>query len=61
MSSKGFNQHFIVKKTGPGQWNDPDMLVVGQVGWGSNHHLTKLTPEEQKLHITLWAMLHPPC
>ena len=31
----------------PGHWNDPDMLVVGHVGWSKNLHPTKLTPDEQ--------------
>ena len=44
----------------PGHWNDPDMLVVGQVGWGSNLHPTHLTPDEQYTHITLWCLLSAP-
>ena len=37
---------------GPGHWNDPDMLVVGYVGWGPKLHLTSLTPDEQYTHIS---------
>lgn len=44
---------------GPGQWNDPDMLVVGTVGWG-NPHPTRLTPNEQYTHISLWCLLSAP-
>lgn len=40
-----------------GHWNDPDMLVVGKVGWGSNLRETRLTPDEQYTHITLWTLL----
>lgn len=40
-----------------GHWNDPDMLVVGKVGWGSNLRETRLTPDEQYTHITLWTIL----
>lgn len=44
----------------PGHWNDPDMLVVGKVGWGPNLHPTKLTPNEQFSHISLWCLLSAP-
>ncbi len=36
------------------------MLVVGHVGWGPNLHLTRLTPDEQYLHISLWCLLSAP-
>ncbi len=45
--------------TAPGSWNDPDMLVIGYVGWG-NLHNTRLTPDEQYTHISLWSMLSAP-
>ncbi|MFO7936593.1 MAG: NPCBM/NEW2 domain-containing protein [Kiritimatiellia bacterium] len=44
---------------GPGGWNDPDMLVVGMVGWGDPHP-TRLTPNEQYTHISLWCLLNAP-
>ncbi len=47
------------KYAGPGHWNDPDMLVVGRVGWG-NPHPSHLTPNEQIMHITMWCMLSAP-
>ena len=47
------------KYAGPGHWNDPDMLVVGQVGWG-NPHPSRLTPNEQILHISMWCLLSSP-
>ena len=43
----------------PGNWNDPDMLVVGTVGWG-NPHKSKLKPNEQYLHISLWSLFSAP-
>ena len=43
----------------PGNWNDPDMLVVGNVGWG-NPHPSKLKPDEQYLHISLWSLFAAP-
>ena len=41
----------------PGHWNDPDMLIVGKVGWSSNLRDSRLTPDEQYTHITLWTLL----
>jgi alpha-galactosidase len=46
--------------SGPGHWNDPDMLVVGYVGWGPKLHPTSLTPDEQYTHISMWCMLSAP-
>jgi alpha-galactosidase len=43
----------------PGNWNDPDMLIVGMVGWG-NLHPTRLTPNEQYTHMSLWCLLCSP-
>jgi alpha-galactosidase len=45
--------------SGPGHWADSDMLVVGKVGWGSPHP-TKLTPDEQYTHISLWCLWSSP-
>jgi hypothetical protein len=60
MSEIGFNQVANSKYAGPGHWNDPDMLVVGWVGWGPNLHPTRLTPDEQYTHISLWSLLSAP-
>ncbi len=43
--------------SGPGHWNDPDMLVVGKVGWSDNLRDSRLTPDEQYTHISLWSLL----
>lgn len=59
MSGIGFGQNGREEYAGPGHWNDPDMLVVGKVGWG-NLHPTKLTPNEQYTHISLWCLLCSP-
>ena len=56
----GFNQIENAKYAGPGHWNDPDMLVLGWVGWGPNLHKTALTPDEQYTHVSLWALLSAP-
>lgn len=43
----------------PGNWNDADMLVVGTVGWG-NLHPSRLKPDEQYLHVSLWSLFSTP-
>jgi alpha-galactosidase len=60
MTSNGFSQNRWAPFAGPGHWNDPDMLVVGQVGWGPTLHATHLTPDEQYTHISLWCLLASP-
>lgn len=60
MASKGFGQGKWGPFAGPGHWNDPDMLVVGLVGWAGKLHFTQLTPDEQYTHISLWSLLSAP-
>jgi alpha-galactosidase len=60
MSGIGFSQAGHEKYAKPGNWNDPDMLVVGMVGWGPALHPTRLTPNEQYTHISLWCLLSSP-
>ena len=47
----------LAEYAAPGHWNDPDMLIVGKVGWSSNLRDSRLTPDEQYTHITLWTLL----
>ena len=60
MSSIGFHQQAEAPHARPGHFNDPDMLVVGKVGWGDDQHNTRLTPDEQYTHISLWCLLSSP-
>lgn len=60
MSGIGFRQDITSPYAKPGNWNDPDMLVVGKVGWGPSLHNTRLTPDEQYTHISLWCLLSAP-
>ena len=54
----GFEQQTeLYPYAGPGHWNDPDMLVVGKVGWGAHLRDSRLTPDEQYTHISLWSLL----
>ncbi len=59
MSGIGFKQDQAAPYAKPGNWNDPDMLIVGEVGWGKTHP-TRLTPDEQYTHISLWCLLSAP-
>lgn len=60
MSKIGFSQAGLEEYAGPGHWNDPDMLVVGYVGWSKNLRPTYLSPNEQYTHISLWSILNSP-
>jgi hypothetical protein len=60
MAGIGFEQDSLHPFAHPGHWNDPDMLVVGQLGWGDQLRTSRLTPNEQYTHITLWSMLSAP-
>lgn len=44
----------------PGHWNDLDMMIVGQVGWNDNLRKTRLTWDEQYMHVSFWAMQASP-
>jgi hypothetical protein len=56
----GFAQAPHAAFAGPGRWNDPDMLVVGTVSWGEAPRASRLTPDEQYSHISLWSLLAAP-
>jgi len=60
ISEIGFIQERWAPFAAPGHWNDTDMLVVGWVGWGPKLHQTRLTPDEQYTHISMWCMLSAP-
>ena len=60
MAGIGFKQAGQEKFAGPGHWNDPDMLVVGLVGWGPQLHPSRLNADEQYTHISLWSLLASP-
>lgn len=44
-------QDGLRKYAGPGHWNDPDMLEIGN---------GKLTPAEDRAHFAMWAMIAAP-
>src|SRR5438445_177472 len=51
MSLIGFGQNGLEKFAGPGHWNDPDMLEIG------NGHMNR---DEYRTHLALWALLAAP-
>jgi len=60
MAGIGFAQTGHEQYAGPGHWNDTDMLVVGKVGWGRELRDSRLTPDEQVTHLTLWSLQAAP-
>jgi len=60
LESVGFRQAGRERWTRPGEWNDTDMLVVGTLGWGPNLRPSRLTPNEQVLHLSLWVLQAAP-
>jgi alpha-galactosidase len=59
-----FHTAFSIDKwapfSGPGHWADPDMMIVGDVSIGSVLHPTRLTPDEQYTHVTIFSLLSAP-
>jgi alpha-galactosidase len=52
MSNIGFDQQIGREKyAGPGHWNDPDMLEIGNGGMNDNEYRT---------HMSLWSLLAAP-
>jgi alpha-galactosidase len=51
MAEIGFGQAGLARFAGPGHWNDPDMLEVGNGG---------MNEEEYRTHMSLWAILAAP-
>ncbi len=45
---------------GPGHWNDPDMMILGNVTTGTKLHPTRLTADEQYSHVSLFSLLAAP-
>jgi alpha-galactosidase len=60
LTTIGFLQNKWQLYTSPGAWNDPDMLVVGKLGWGDTIRTTRLSPDEQYVHLSLWSILGAP-
>ena len=59
VSSAIEKQKRLFMYTGPGAWNDPDMLCVGRVCW-NDFKPTRLAPNEQYTHVSMWALVAAP-
>jgi alpha-galactosidase len=51
MIAIGFGQSGLARFAGPGHWNDPDMLEIGNGGMGA---------KEYRVHMSLWCLLAAP-
>jgi alpha-galactosidase len=52
MAALGFDQRVGTEKyAGPGHWNDPDMLEIGNGG---------MSMDEYRVHMSLWSILASP-
>ncbi|KAM3963173.1 alpha-N-acetylgalactosaminidase-like [Aphomia sociella] len=47
----GNNQNRLAKFAGPGHWNDPDMLIIGNFG---------LSVDQARVQMALWSILAAP-
>lgn len=60
----GFKKPQWIPYTRPGHWCDPDMLQVGMFGVPNQFvrklKPTRLTPDEQYSHVSLWSLLSAP-
>ncbi len=57
-------EEHLWKYAGPGHWNDPDMLIVGNYGkglaTGGNGLYKGMTDPEYQTHFSLWCMFSAP-
>lgn len=71
MSSIGFSQNGLERFAGPGHWNDPDMLEVGNEGFddvpgdgarrrASGEKKGGMNYVEYRTHMSLWCILAAP-
>jgi alpha-galactosidase len=51
MAELGFGQNGLERFAGPGHWNDPDMLEIGNGG---------MSDDEYRTHMSLWCILAAP-
>lgn len=62
--SVGFSNALHARYAGPGGWNDPDYILIGEVG--NAHHIevpakpTGLTPDEQYSYMSMWSLMAAP-
>ena len=57
-----YGRNEVQKYAGPGGWNDPDYVLLGYLhNWKTGKtEPTRLTPNEQYTHVSLWSLLGAP-
>jgi alpha-galactosidase len=60
LKSRLFTQDKWAPYAKPGHWNDPDMMIVGHLGWGRENRPTRLTKDEQYTHMSAWCLMSVP-
>lgn len=59
-----YNTSFVLDKwspfAGPGHWSDADMMILGDVSIGPILHPTRLTPDEQYSHVSIFSLIASP-
>ncbi|HEX7365625.1 MAG TPA: putative Ig domain-containing protein [Pelobium sp.] len=61
LKSRILTQDKWAKYARPGHWNDPDMMILGVLGWGRDEKWpSKLTADEQYTHMSAWCLMSVP-
>jgi alpha-galactosidase len=64
MAYLGFGQNGLQPFAGPGHWNDPDMLEIGNTmslpGRHGRRRMLGLDPDEDRTQMSLWCILAAP-
>lgn len=61
LKSRIFTQDKWAPYAKPGHWNDPDMMILGVVGWNAAEKWpSKLTADEQYTHMSAWCLMSVP-
>jgi hypothetical protein len=60
ISTNGFCSAGLENYAGPGHWNNPGILALGQAGRSAGRARTGLQPDEQYTQVSLWCLLASP-
>jgi alpha-galactosidase len=62
--SIGFENAKYAESAGPGLWNDPDYILIGQIGDANDFNrpakMTDLTADEQYSYMSMWSLMAAP-
>jgi alpha-galactosidase len=60
----GLENAKYAKAAGPGRWNDPDYILIGQIGNANDFNqpakMTDLTADEQYSYMSMWSLMAAP-